>query len=122
MSLYFGLMVLGWVAMPALALAQQPTLPLSKMTEDVYRVDLPVKGEYVVGVVADANRKQVGVTLPNVYIPAGISGMLCLRIASQDGRFFARAEYVLNSPDPKTYALAFQSVHREFQDYKISDL
>jgi hypothetical protein len=118
---FIGMMLLGCFGVARGVPAQQPIIPLAKMTEDRYG-QLPVKGEAVVGVLADESSDSVGSRLPKVELPAGLSGKLCLRIASQDGTFSASAEYLLNNLVPNTYALAFRSVHPQFQEFSIASL
>jgi hypothetical protein len=57
-----------------------------------------------------------------IFLPVGQLGKICLHLASQDGRFSAAAEYLINNSASNYYRLAFQSSHPEFQHYSISSI
>jgi hypothetical protein len=105
-------------------MAQQATIPLAKPIEEKYSPIETVSGAAtgLVGVLAGGSSQAVGSNVPKVYIPAGLSGTLCLTIVSQDGAYSATAEYAINQSVSRIYALTFQSKIGRFKSFPMNQL
>lgn len=119
--LSIGLVLCLSFSVHGIGAAQEKTIPLAEPIKERYDPHkLPVAGADLMGIGTSESNVTVGEKLPKAYIPAKLSGRLCLSIASRDGTYSATAEYTLNNPAPGVYALQFQSKY--LPSFKIKDL
>jgi hypothetical protein len=121
-KVFLWFLLLGVTVIKGNLAAQKATIPLAKPIQEHYDPHMPVSGAELVSIATTENDASVDDKTPSVYVPASVSGKLCLSIASRDGTYTATAEYALNGMVPKVYVLSFQSEYREFRSFKLNDL
>jgi hypothetical protein len=120
-NLISGLVLVCLPCVPIVLRAQETAIPLARPIHEPNR--LPVSGGSLVAVLgAGGSDIPVGANQPKVYIPASLSGKLCLTIASRDGAYSATAEYGVTQSTSKVYALTFHSNYSQFRSIKVKDL